>query len=298
MPGHTIDVDGSGRHFALLHPYPLTGHETSHPLDARGWTTSNLSLLVEDDHALLVGTGYSVHQDAILAQLDELVGDRPIAIVVPRAEFAAMCNARPIADRFRMDMAWLRIPSPPHLFLNFRPQFSDDPARDGLRDVPYELIERGHRLPVDLAGRRVLEILSPELRLLPNSWAYDEATRTLLSSDIFTWVTRATAEGPWLIGPGDPDPSTPALVEHALADNRYWWIPGADMDEIRASLAELFETYEIDTVVPEHGPVLRGREVIERQVALLDAYLARAAAQPAQGVAAASWKATATEASA
>lgn len=286
-----IDLGGTGKHYVLMHPYELSGRETSHPLDVRGWTTSNLNLLVEADHALLFSTGFSVHQDALLAQLDELVGDRPLAIVVPRAEFAAMCNARPIADRFHVDMAYLRIPSPPVVFLNFRPQFPQGDA-DGLKDVPFELIERGHRLAVDLAGTRCLEILSPELRLLPNSWAYDAATRTLISSDIFTWVTRETAAGPWVIDTGDPDTTTPAIVEHALAANRYWWLPGADMDDIRSSVAELFDTYEIETIAPEHGPLLRG-EAIQRHYQLLDDYLAKAATLPALGVAAGDWKATA-----
>lgn len=291
MAGHVIDVDGSGRHFALLHPYALTGRETSHPLDVRGWTTSNLNLLVEDDHALLFSTGFSVHQGALLAQLDELVGDRPLALVVPRAEFAAMCNARPIADRFHVDMAYLRIPSPPVVFLNFRPEFPQGDA-DGLKDVPYELIERGHRLAVDLAGTRVLEVLSPELRLLPNSWAYDAATRTLISSDIFTWIVRDTPDGPWLVDSGDPDQTTPEIVEHALAQNRYWWLPGADMDDIRASMAELFDSCDIETIAPEHGPLLRG-DAIQRHYQLLDDYLAKAATLPAIGVAAAGWRATA-----
>ena len=69
---HTIDIDGTGKHHVLMHPYALSGRETSHPLDVRGWTTSNLNLLVEDDHALLFSTGYSIHQDALIAQLDQL----------------------------------------------------------------------------------------------------------------------------------------------------------------------------------------------------------------------------------
>ena len=156
----------------------------------------------------------------------------------------------------------------------------------------FELIERGHRLAVDLAGTRVLEVLSPELRLMPNSWGYDAATKTLLSSDIFTWVLRDTAAGPWLIDSDDPDTTTPAQIEHALAHNRYWWLPGADMDDIRASLAELFDTHDIETVVPDNGPLLRGA-AIQRQYQLLDDYLVQAATQPASGVAAADWRATA-----
>lgn len=289
MAGDRIDIGGHGKLFALVHPYALDGRESSHPLDVRGFTTSNLYLAVEDDRALLWSTGYSVHQNVLLAQLEELVGDRVLSLMVPRAEFAAMCNARPIADRFRVDMAYLRIPSPPEVFLNFRPQFPQGET-DGLRDVPYELVERGHLLPVDLAGRRCLEVVSPELRLLPNSWGWDAETRTLLSSDIFTWVVRESAAGPWLIADGDEDATTFDQVEHHLSQNRYWWVPGGDVEPIRRSMAELFDTYDIDTIAPDNGCLLHGA-AIQRHYQLLDDYLARAATQPSLGIAAASWQA-------
>lgn len=291
MAQTATDIGGKGKLFALQYPYELSGREVSHPLDVRGWTTSNLMLFVEADRALLFSTGYSVHQEALLADLDRLVGSRPLSIVVPRAEFAAMCNARPIADRFDVDIAYLRIPSPPVVFLNFRPQYPQGPT-DGLANVPYELIERGHRLPVDLAGTRVLEILSPELRLLPNSWGYDAETKTLLSSDIFTWIVRATADGPWTVSGDDAETTTAAQVEHALVHNRYWWLPGGDVDPVRASMADLFDTYDIEVVAPDNGPLLTGA-AIQRHYQLLDDFLAKAGTMPAIGVAAADWRATA-----
>ena len=33
------------------------------------------------------------------------------------------------------------------------------------------------------------------------------------------------------------------------------------MDDIRASLAELFDSYDIQTVAPEHGPLLQGAAI-------------------------------------
>ena len=292
MSRQVIEIGSGGKLFALLHPYVLDGRESSHPIDVRGWSTSNSYLLVEDDRAMLLGTGYSAHQQALLGQLDRLVGDRPLSLVIARAEFAVMCNARPIADRFHVDMAYMRIPSPPVVFLNFRPEFAEGET-DGLRDVPFELVERGDELPVDLAGTRRFKVLAPELRLMPNNWGYDEETRTLFSSDIFTWVWRATAAGPWLIDDSTDaadDPTTAERVAHCLERNRYWWLPGADIDPIRRSVAELFDTYEIETIAPDHGCLLQG-EAIQRHYQLLDDYLAGAEALPSQGVAAATWSA-------
>ena len=80
-------------------------------------------------------------------------------------------------------------------------------------------------------------------------------------------MLRDTAAGPWLIDSDDPDTTTPAQIEHALAHNRYWWLPGADMDDIRASLAELFDTHDIETVVPDNGPLLRGAAALQKAAA-------------------------------
>ena len=290
MHSETIEL-AAGKLFALVNGYALDGRESSHPLDVRGFTTMNSYLLVEDDRALLWGTGFTVHQEALLAQLAPLVGDRTLSLLIPRTEFAGMCNARPIADRFPVDIAYMRIPSPPTVFLNFRPEFSQSET-DGLRDVPYELIERGHMLPVDLAGRRCLEVLSPELRLMPNSWGYDALTRTLFVPDAFSWVWRDTEVGPWLIDDGDADPTTAERVEHCLVHNRFWWLPGADIEPIRESMADLFDSYAIETIAPDHGCILRG-EVIQRHYQLLDDYLVKASTLPSVGIAAGSWRAVA-----
>ena len=287
MHSEIIEIGEEHKLYALIHAYALDGRESSHPLDVRGTTTMNSYLLVEDDRALLYGTGYSVHQDAMLAQLEKLVGSRTLSLMIPRPEFVGMCNARPIADRFHVDIAYMRIPSPPVVFLNFRPEFPQGET-DGLRDVPYKLVDRGDLLPVDLAGHRALELLSPELRALPSSWGYDAATCTLLSSDIFTWIWRDTDAGPWLIG--DSDPTTPEVVEHCLVHNRYWWLPGADIEPIRQSLADLFDHYEIETIAPDHGCLLQG-DAIQRHYQLLDDYLARAATLPSVGIAAGHWPA-------
>jgi hypothetical protein len=58
----------SERLVALVHPYELDGRVSSHPLDERGFSTMNCYLFLEDEHALLYSTGYSVHEQALMTQ--------------------------------------------------------------------------------------------------------------------------------------------------------------------------------------------------------------------------------------
>jgi hypothetical protein len=285
--GTTLSL-AEGRLVALVNPLELDGRGSSHPFDVRGLSTMNCYLLVEDGRALLLGTGYSVHQESLLAQLDELVGGRRLTLVIPRVEFPSMCNARPIADRFPVDVVYQRLPTHPSQFLNFRPGFQPGPG--GLRDVTLEPIRPDAPVLLDPAGARRLRFMLPELRLLPSSWAYDDGTRTLFTGDMFSWVWRETPAGPWLLeGDGD-DPTTPARVAHFLLRNRYWWLAGGATAALRSAVAEVFDRFEVAVVAPDHGCLLAGG-ALARHRRLLDDALAAAAELPADGVGAGRWPA-------
>jgi hypothetical protein len=210
--------------------------------------------------------------------------------VIPRVEFSSMCNARPIADRFHVDAIYQRIDLfDPSYFLNFRPEFPRG-ATDGLRNVPSHPISTSSGVPVFAGddGRRPLEFLLPELRLLQCPWAFDHDTRTLFTSDVFSWVWRDADDGPWLLADGDDDPTTLERVSEFLLHNRYWWLAGSDTSRIRAWLADVFDRYPVERVAPDHGCVLTGA-AIARHRGLLDDALADAATRPASGVAVGRW---------
>jgi hypothetical protein len=274
--------------FALIHPYELDGRTSSHPHDVRGFSTMNCYLLVEDERAVLCSTGYSAHEQALLAQLDGLVGDRPLALMILRVEFTAMCNARPIADRFRVEGVYQLNPATPSEFLNFRPGHSRGDDADGLRGVPRLRVVNDEPASVDRAGARRLEFVMPELRILPSHWVYDHGTRTLFTGDLFCWVWHDTPDGPWLIDGDDGDPTTQARVTSQLVHNRYWWLPGARTAPIRRALADLFDRLDVATIAPDHGAVLTG-PAVARHYDLLDECLAAAPELPAQGVAVGGW---------
>jgi len=287
LGGTVLPVAGE-RLFALSHPYELDGRVGTHPLEARGWSAAHCYVFVENERALLLNTGYSAHQEALLAQLDGIVGGRTLSLMIPRPEFISMCNARPVADRFTVDTVWLKGRFDASDLLNFRPEFG--PADDGLKAAQTHLLERGVPVPVDPAAGGGLEVISPELRLLPCSWSYDEATRTLFTGDIFGWVTRESRDGPWSVDGTDGDPTTSEDVEQFLVRNRYWWLAGADTEPLRRSLADLFERLEIATIAPDTGCLLLGHAVVDRHYELLDTALARAGRSRSVGVEAGRWR--------
>jgi hypothetical protein len=278
---------GDGAAVKLSYRYPLDGRPSSHPLDARGFTTMNCYLLLESDGALLYSTGYSIHQQELLSDLEQLVEDRPLSIVVPRVEYSSMCNARPVADRFHVTAAYLRLPTTASALLNFRP---DIPLEgDGLSAVETYSANPGQRAPIGSGGRELTFFL-PELRLLPCVWAYDPGTGTLFTGDLFSWVRSSDANVPEELDAAGGDPTTVDDVAHFLLRNRYWWLAGAETQDLRGDVNRMFERLDVAVVAPDHGPILRG-DAIGRHRAMLDEVLTDAAQRPFVGVEAGRWPA-------
>jgi hypothetical protein len=122
---------------------------------------------------------------------------------------------------------------------------------------------------------------------------YDRDTRTLMTADAFTWVWQPTDAGPWVIS--DEDPVSVDDMRHHMLGNRYWWLPGARTDGIRAELARIFESHAIDTIAPGFGCVLAGRDTVARHYGILDDLLREAPSMPPIGVEAGRWPARSQE---
>jgi hypothetical protein len=78
----------------------------------------------------------------------------------------------------------------------------------------------------------------------------------------------------------DNDDTSVEWMRRHLLSTRYWWLAGAQTDEIRQSLAETFAKYDIETIAPDFGCILHGREVVRRHWEMLDAILAEAQEMP------------------
>lgn len=66
------------------------------------------------------------------------------------------------------------------------------------------------------------------------------------------------------------DNSTYGHVRSFLLNTRYWWIEGAKTESLRRSLNNLFDKYDVETLAPGYGCILRGRKNVEREVKILD----------------------------
>jgi len=256
--------------YALQNTFPLDGRVSQYPIKARGHTASNCYLLLEEDGALLLDTGYAAHEGAILDQLGSLLPPGvPLKIFPLRInEFMSVGNAMAIARRFNVkecyssttDVAcWLDFDA-----VDVNGRSKDAPALG--------TILLGASQTYRVGAGRPIEVINPPLRLISTRWIYDAASRTLFSSDMFTHVWRGGPEGPW-IAEGDDGVTSPAFVRSFLLNTRYWWLEGGAIDPLRRAAAEIFARHDIETIAPGYGAILRGRALAERQFAVLDEVL-------------------------
>ncbi len=120
---------------------------------------------------------------------------------------------------------------------------------------------------LEVAPGRVLDVLTPALRMLATYWLYDRATRTLFPSDSFSHLSMRSRNESRVVddpdgGAGSDDPGT-----HLAA--KFWWLAAADKRTIRADMERIFERFEVETIAPSNGCVLRGRPVVEKHVRLM-----------------------------
>jgi hypothetical protein len=132
------------------------------------------------------------------------------------------------------------------------------------------VVSRDQVLPVGKLGNRMLDVFQAPVRLISTRWMYDRATKTLFTSDMWTHTWRERADGPWMIQDGDDDPTDFDRVRSFLLNTRYWWLEGAKTDTLRKGLAMVFEKYDIETLAPGYGCILRGRKNVEREYKILD----------------------------
>lgn len=258
-----------GKVYAFQNTFPLDGRISAYPISARGHTASNCYLLKEDAGALLLDTGYAAHEAKILAQLGAVLDpDTPLSLLPLRInEFMSVGNAMAIARRFRVVECFAGVPKI-NEWLEFE---ATDPegASGGAPTLRTTILQPLHPFEI---GERYIEVMNAPIRLISTRWIYDQATRTLFTSDMFTHIWQETADGPWILE--EDDVTTPAFVRSFLLNTRYWWLEGARTDGLRKNIADVFERYDIETIAPGYGAILCGRGLVERQFSVLDEVLA------------------------
>ena len=145
-------------------------------------------------------------------------------------------------------------------------------GRDILKSMKVTAVTRADTILLGKGGRAI-EVMQAPIRLIATRWLYDRATKTLFTSDMFTHVWRDSATGPWIVTETDDDSTSLRDVRSFMLNTRYWWLEGAPTDTIRRGIGKVFDTYDIETIAPGYGCILRGRSVVERHYRMLDEFL-------------------------
>jgi flavorubredoxin len=252
-----------GRLFALGGPIPLDGRVTWAPATARGWQPAQCYLAVDADTAVLVDTGLKYHEAEVLAQLRELVPEgRRLSIFLTRSEFDCTGNFGAVLASFEVDSLYTGGANNPF------DAFADTTAiPDGWRHkVELSRTAVGEAIPIDDSGRWL--VLAPALRTLATFWAYDSATRTLFTSDLFGHTTVDSPDARPVIEDEAADTvSYEQVREHLLS--KFFWLPWARTRKLENDLQEVFASRQVDIVAPAHGCVLKGEAIIRRHQRML-----------------------------
>jgi len=256
--------------YALQNPFALDGRVSSYPASARGFSVANSYLLTQPDAAMLIDTGFGKDEPVIRAQIESLIAPGlPLSMFPLRLnEFMSINNVESFAGHFNVETCYTSNIDAA-LWFDFGTKAE---GRDILKSMKVTAVTRADTIRLG-KGERAIDVMQAPIRLIATRWLYDRATRTLFSSDMFTHVWRDTATGPWIVTEADNDSTTLADVRSFMLNTRYWWLEGAPTDSIRRGIGNVFDTYDIETIAPGYGCILRGRNMIERHYRMLDEFL-------------------------
>jgi flavorubredoxin len=258
-----------GKLYALQHPFALDGRVSSYPMSARGFSVVNSYLLKQSDTAMLIDTGFGKDEPAIRAEIEQLIAPgSPLSLFPLRLnEFMSINNVATFAGHFNVDQCYTSNPDAALWF-----DFGTDNSRNILDAMTVNAVTRADTIELGKHGREI-DVMQAPIRLIATRWLYDRATKTLFASDMFTHVWRDRADGPWIVTDAD-DTTTAKDLRSFMLNTRYWWLEGAPTDSIRRGIDAVFDKYDIETIAPGYGCVLRGRKVVARHYRMLDEFLA------------------------
>jgi flavorubredoxin len=256
--------------YALQNPFALDGRVSSYPASARGFSVANSYLLTQPDAAMLIDTGFGKDEPTIRAQIESLIAPGlPLSMFPLRLnEFMSINNVESFAGHFNVETCYTSNIDAA-LWFDFGAKAE---GRDILRSMKVTAVTRADTIRLG-KGERAIDVMQAPIRLIATRWLYDRATKTLFSSDMFTHVWRDAAAGPWIVTETDNDSTSLADVRSFMLNTRYWWLEGAPTDSIRRGIGNVFDTYDIETIAPGYGCILRGRSVVERHYRMLDEFL-------------------------
>ena len=254
----------------LQNSFALDGRVSSYPASARGFSVANSYLLTQPDAAMLIDTGFGKDEPVIRAQIERLIAPGlPLSMFPLRLnEFMSINNVESFAAHFNIDQCYTSNPDAA-LWFDFGATANGRSILDAMKVTA---VTRADTIELGKGGRAI-DVMQAPIRLIATRWLYDGATRTLFSSDMFTHTWRDTETGPWIVTEADDDATSLRDVRSFMLNTRYWWLEGVSTDSMRRGIGDIFDKYDIETIAPGYGCILRGRKVVARHYRMLDEFL-------------------------
>src|SRR5256886_12809704 len=229
----------AGKLYALQHPYALDGRVSSYPASARGFSVANSYLLTQSDAAMLIDTGFGKDEPAIRAQIETLIAQRlPLSLFPLRLnEFMSINNVVSFAGHFNVEQCYTSN-TDAALWFDFGAKAN---GRSILESMKVIAVTRSDTIQLG-KGDRPIDVMQAPIRLIATRWLYDQATRTLFTSDLFTHVWRDRADGPWVVT-DENDTTTMRELRSFMLNTRYWWLEGAPTGSERRGIGRVVGKY-------------------------------------------------------
>jgi flavorubredoxin len=266
MPSPTQDATGAvalaeGRLHALGGTLENDGTLSWFPPSQRGFIPVNCYLLVEGRQALMIDTCLPVFEEAVVRQAGAFDLDEAALLLTRTVEFDSVGNAEPLLDTLPVRRTYAHFTADEWFYFRVDGSTFQSDSRD------FEFVPFADRMRVTVGPGRDVTVINAKLKLLATAWVYDHATRTLFTSDSFSHVAAPDAQTRVL--DADADTTTGEdVTEHLMT--KFDWLSGADTQPLRTFLDGVFAEFDVETIAPASGCILRGRAVVERHHGMLD----------------------------
>jgi hypothetical protein len=232
------------------------------PHSVHGWIPFQCYVLKDAGDLVMLDGGLPIFKESIRAGLKVLARDSHLRqFLMTRRELDTILNLPWIAQEFEFQSIRCGGDLNPIDFFALMDDAALDVQIRSLVSLPFEFLRPGEVIRV---GSLSLEMIRASLMVLPTFWFYEAATRTLFTSDFWTFVSQENAtEGP--IKRVAPEDVTAARILESL-DVKFDWLRGIDCSGLISELEAIFKDRVVDRLCPNFGCVIEGRDAVRRVV--------------------------------
>jgi hypothetical protein len=237
------------------------------------WLPINAYGLRDQDDFLLVDTGITPHWNAVRSGIAGLIeGCTKREAVVTRREPDAMMNLPSVVGDFATARVFAGGALSPLDFFDGLDEANGIEQIRATSGVTPVMLKPGSIIPV---GSLRVEVLPSPLRVLFTNWLYESETRTLFSSDSWSFLTSRSMQGPFVAHPTAEEIGEDRIL--AYLDVKFDWLRGIDTAPVLAELHEVLDGRAVERICPGYGGIIEGQDLVSTVFANTDRALKRLA---------------------